>query len=67
MAEFCLDCWNKLMESNDPPDKYILSRHLELCEECTQQKHVIIAVRKSYVLKDCFKQWFTWLKHRQDT
>lgn len=64
MAEFCLDCWNKLMETNAPPEKYILSRHLELCKECAKQRHVIIAVRKSYMMKEALNQLFALLHRR---
>ena len=30
MAEFCLDCWNRIMGTKDPPGKYILSREPDL-------------------------------------
>ena len=49
MAEFCLDCWNKIMGSNDPPGKYILSRELDLCEECREWKPVIIRIKRRYI------------------
>ena len=32
MAEFCLECWNRMNEINDSPKKYVLSKELELCE-----------------------------------
>ena len=57
MAEFCLDCWNKIMETDDPPKKFVLSRELELCEACGAWKPVIAAVRKRYILKE-------WLRER---
>ena len=50
MADFCLDCWNKINDRNDPPDKYVLSREPELCEECGEYKRVIIMERKHYGL-----------------
>lgn len=46
MAEFCLDCWNEINETNDPPEKYIISKDLELCEGCGEYKHTIIIERK---------------------
>ena len=52
MAEFCLDCWNKLMETQDPPKKFHLSEELDFCEECGQWKPVIICVRKRYLIKE---------------
>lgn len=50
MAEFCPDCWNKLMENNDPKKKFVLSRKPDFCEECRQWKPVIIRVKKRYLL-----------------
>lgn len=42
MSEFCLECWNKLNGTNDPAHKFVLSRDLDLCEECGCLKHVIV-------------------------
>ena len=50
MAEFCLDCWNKLNERNDNEKKYILSDDLDLCEGCGGWKPVIIMTRKRYYM-----------------
>lgn len=52
MAEFCLDCWNKITHSNDTQRDFILSRKLDLCEGCGQWKHVIITERKCKFLYD---------------
>ena len=49
MAEFCVDCWNKIMDTNDPPRKFHLSWELDFCEECGQLKRVIICVKKRYI------------------
>ena len=38
MAEFCLDCWNRLNETDALPGKYILSKELDLCEGCGEWK-----------------------------
>ena len=46
MAEFCLDCWNKLNNSNFTEKEYVISRELDLCEECAQWKPVIIKIRR---------------------
>ena len=51
LAEFCLECWNRMNETNDAPDKYIISEDLALCEECGKWKHVIIAERKYYYMR----------------
>ena len=45
MAEFCLDCWNKLNETQDRPSRWVLSWGKELCEECAQYKRVLVAER----------------------
>ena len=45
MAEFCLECWNKINNNNHKENKYIMSVDLELCEECGEFKRVIIAER----------------------
>lgn len=45
MAEFCIDCWNKINGTNDTKRKYALSFYAEICEECGECKRVIIAER----------------------
>jgi len=45
MAEFCLDCWNKINETQDSKWRYLLSIGKELCEECGEFKRVIITER----------------------
>lgn len=51
MAEFCLDCWNKINETNYPESKFIISKELCLCEECQKMTNVIVADRKYYYLR----------------
>ncbi len=46
MAEYCLDCWNKINESEDSEKDFILSEDLDLCEGCGEWKPVIIRARK---------------------
>ena len=48
MAEFCLECWNKINETKDNERKYIISKDLDLCEGCGELKPVIIMERKAY-------------------
>lgn len=55
MAEFCLDCWNKINQTDDPADRYIISNELDLCEGCGKVKHVI--VRKRYWCEILFGRW----------
>lgn len=45
MAEYCLDCWNEINETNDPPQKYIISKYPELCEGCGEMKRVVVIER----------------------
>lgn len=45
MSEICLDCLNKISGKNDGKMKYILSRDLDLCEECGELKRVVIVER----------------------
>lgn len=46
MAEFCLDCWNKLNKTQFTEKEYVLSKEPDLCEECGQWKPVIVRVRR---------------------
>ena len=50
MAEFCLECQNKLDGTNYSEKKYILSDYLDLCEGCGCYKRVVIMERKYYYL-----------------
>ena len=45
MAEFCLDCWNKLNQTNDSKWRYVISWQKDFCEGCAQYKRVIIKER----------------------
>lgn len=45
MAEFCVDCWNKLNGEDEASENYVLSREMELCEGCGEWKHTIIRRR----------------------
>ena len=51
MAEFCLDCWNKLNNTNDSEKIYKLSKDKELCEGCGEVKNIIIMTQKAYYLR----------------
>ena len=57
MAEFCLECWNKMNETDENEKKYITSKELDLCEGCGEWKHVIIMERKAYYMRK-FKLFF---------
>ena len=47
MSEFCLNCWNELNKTNDPPKKYIISEDLDYCDGCGQFVNVIVAEKAS--------------------
>ena len=51
MAEFCLDCLNKMInKGEDNKEKFVLSKDLDLCEGCGQWKHVVIMERRAYYM-----------------
>ncbi len=48
MAEFCLDCLNRISKTRYDERKYIISDDLDLCEGCGKWKHVIVKERNGY-------------------
>ena len=50
MAEFCLNCWNRINKTEDNEKKYIISKDLDLCEGCGEWKSVIIMERKEFYM-----------------
>ncbi len=48
MAEFCLDCLNKINGTNYDKSCFVLLKDLELCEECGQWKQVVVTRRQFY-------------------
>jgi len=46
LAEFCLDCWNRLNHTKDTEAEWVLSKELDLCEGCGCLKQVIVKARK---------------------
>ena len=49
MAEFCIGCFNKINETNEPEGKYIMSKEPSLCEECGEWKTVVIVEKKHII------------------
>lgn len=49
MAEYCAECWDKINGYEGKSNKYIVSKHLELCEGCGKYKYVIITERKNFI------------------
>ena len=41
MAEFCLDCWNRLNRERLTERDVILSREYDLCEGCGEVRRVV--------------------------
>ena len=56
MSELCLDCYNKIIETNEPGRMFHMTKELDLCEECGQWKPVIIRVRTRYLIKEWFNE-----------
>lgn len=62
MAGSCLQCWNKLNNSNDTEREFILSDKLDLCEGCGEWKPMIVAKRwcgLGYDLREWFSKCFS--------
>ncbi len=51
MAEFCLDCWIEINEYENQPYKLILSKELDICEECGCFQKVVVGERKFYLFR----------------
>lgn len=50
MADFCVECWNRINETNYPTTKYFVTRGNYLCEGCGEYKPVIIEEKKQYFI-----------------
>ena len=49
MIHFCLDCWNQAQGTHYDEWDYIISKEVDLCDECLQYKHVIVKRRFPYL------------------
>ena len=63
MAEFCLECWNKLNDTRDTESRYLVSRNIELCEGCARYKHVIVKERLIWRLREKVVKWMEGFKN----
>lgn len=56
MAEFCLECWNKMNNTNYPAKKFILTEENDLCEGCGELKKVVIMEKgiTIFISSGCF-------------
>ena len=52
MAEFCLECWNKINGTNYSENKYVMSKEISFCEECWRLKKVVIRKKRQRSLID---------------
>lgn len=52
MAEFCVDCWNKINGSNYSENEVQTSECLDLCEGCGEYKNVIIEIKERKTIFD---------------
>ena len=59
MAEFCLDCWNKLTGSEYSPQCFLFSKEADLCEECREWKPVIISFKGRYFVAEWLHEKFS--------
>lgn len=48
MSEICLKCLNELLGTNYSKRKFIISKDLDLCEECGEWKNIVVARKKGY-------------------
>ena len=48
MAEFCLTCWQKINNIHLSEKDVVLSKELDLCEECGKMKTVIVRYKKGF-------------------
>lgn len=48
MAEFCVDCWNRINHLQKTEKDYILSKELDLCKGCGKFRHVIVRERMGF-------------------
>lgn len=49
MAEFCLECWNKMNGTCETEKDWKLSKVLELCEGCGEYKQIIVAPKNLHI------------------
>jgi len=55
MAEFCIECFNKINETNLVSKDVVLSKYLTLCEGCEENKAVIIRLKRKSLWKNAKK------------
>jgi len=58
MAEFCLECWNKLNKKNLTKKDVHLSKEQDFCERCATWKPVIVKYKERNIFKKLFPRLF---------
>lgn len=48
MSEICFECLNETLGGRLEKKKFIISKDLDLCENCGEYKQVVIAQRNKY-------------------
>lgn len=61
MAELCLDCLNEFTGRKEKKQKYILSKDLDLCDNCGEWKRIVVMTKRAYYERK-FKFIFALLK-----
>jgi len=56
MAEFCLNCWNKISNMSLTNKDVKISKYLYLCEGCGEIKNVIVFYEKNGLLKSVIRK-----------
>ena len=46
MSEICFECFNKMCGGKEKYRRYVISRDLDLCEECGEYKKVVVCERR---------------------
>jgi len=55
MAEFCLECWNRINDIHLTEKEVVFSKDLDLCEGCEKMKPVIICYKRNWILRFFFR------------
>ena len=56
MAEFCLNCWNKMNEMSLTNKDVKISKDLYLCEGCGKMQNVIMFYEKYGTIKNLIRK-----------
>ena len=65
LAEFCIECFNRIMGADYALERFIISKDYDLCEECGEIKPIIVRVKRRYLLADALKERIEYWKTRE--